>query len=97
MVSIRSINFTCRVVSISPIYMMIVNLNHYGCKWMVLVYTSIVCPRRNIYPGLNGSIGMPKERVQSVQTAIISRRIYKLMIINLVTTAIFWINDFPLS
>ena len=57
MESNRSTSYTCNVVSRSLVYIMIVNLNHYGQKWMILSYPSIACPRNNMSPILNGSIG----------------------------------------
>ena len=56
MVSIRSINCAYNVVSISPTYIKIVSLSHYGYKWEILANPSIVCPIRNMYPILNISI-----------------------------------------
>ena len=59
MVSDRSIKYTYNVVLISPAYMLILNLNHYRHKWLILESTSIVCPISNMYPRLNSSIGPP--------------------------------------
>ena len=57
MVSSRSIKFTYNMVSISPAYMLIVNLNHHGQKCLILASTSVARPIRHMYPRLNGSIG----------------------------------------
>ena len=56
MVSNRLINCTYNVVSRSPAYPLIVNLNHYSQKRLILASTLIVYPRRKMSPVLNGSI-----------------------------------------
>ena len=38
-----------------------------------------------------------KERVQSAGSSMPFKNIYKLMIVHIVISAIFWLNDFPLS
>ena len=58
--SSRSKKFTYNTVSRSPTYMLIINLKHYRQKCLILASPSISCPRRNMYPRLNGSIGPPR-------------------------------------
>ena len=51
--SIISINCNYNLVSRSTTYIMIVNVNHYKQKWLILESSSIAFPRRNTSPILN--------------------------------------------
>ena len=48
-------------------------------------------------PEIESFIQTVKERVRSAQATIPFKRIYKLMIVHLVASAIFWLNAFPPS
>ena len=80
---------TWNVVSISPTYMLIVNLNHYGWKWLILESPSNVCQRSNMSPIFNGST-TPSSNVSDMPMPF--TWISKLIIVRLVATAIFWLN-----
>ena len=58
--SIESINCTYNVVPRSPAHMLVVNLNNYGHKWLILASYSIVFPIRHISPRFDGSLGLSR-------------------------------------
>ena len=53
------------VASRSRIYMLIVNLNQYEQKFLILAYPSTLCPRRNMPPIFNDSI-RPSSKVSDL-------------------------------
>ena len=69
--------------------MLLVNLKHYGQKYLILVSPLIACPISNMYPRLIGSIKHFKGCVQYDWAAMPFKRIYKFIIIHIFATAIF--------
>ena len=54
-------------------------------------------PKKEHVPEIEHFIWTVRERARSARAAMSFTIIYKLMIVNLVTSAIFWLNEFPPS
>ena len=74
MESSSSTSYTYNVVSIPTVYMLIVNLNHYGHKCLILASPSIAYIIRNAIEWFNRAV---KESVKSARAAIPFKLIYK--------------------